>query len=68
MGSRKIVWIWSEGKGRCWFAGILVWEKNWVLLGELGSVGVGGRFWGCSSAGEVGFCRGENVVWSGFMR
>ena len=55
MGSRKMVWVWSEGEGRCWFAGILVWEKNWVLLGELGSVGVGCGFWGGLGAGEIGF-------------
>ena len=54
-----MVWVWSEGEERCWFAGIQVWEENWVLLGELGSVGVGCGFWGGLGAGGIGFAEGR---------
>ena len=49
---------------------IPVWERIGSVFGyagEVGSVGVGGRFWGGLGAGEVGFYRREKVVWSRFM-
>ena len=40
----------------CWDSGL---GENWVLLGELGSVGVGGWFWGGLGTGEIGFVLGK---------
>ena len=70
LGFERVVWVRSEGEERCWFAGILVWERMGLFFGFAGEVGSAegdtdsGDAWGAS---EVGFCSGEEMVWSGFM-
>ena len=51
----------------CWDFGLGENGSVFGFAGEVGSVGVGGQFWGGLGAGEVGFCLREEMVWSGFM-
>ena len=57
-----MVWVWSEGKERCWFDLILVWEGMGSFFGFAGKVGFAEGEAGSGGAGDVGFAEGRKVA------